>query len=339
MESNYNGYGLSARIPLLPSSSALRFHNIDDGLSSNSNTDRGKEYGYGYEPLESIEVSSSYADDRQSMASETGGYEQNRSRENRPPGARYRTLSYDGFGAGSGGEKRRNDSSNTSKRPTYIHHTSNQPVPPPFLSKSRQAIRGFSDPHVSTHKHPLPLPTPAPKVRLTNRSQNARTSIIYLSLYFALNLLLTLYNKSLLNRFPFPYTLTALHALSATVGGRVLAASGFLGGGDKLRMGSRERLVVAAFSALYASNIAISNVSLHMVTVPVSLVSPPFTFPTRLGIIRLADTRPQFHQVIRASTPVFTIALTTLLFGIRGGGGSKAKIVSLGPVILGVGFA
>lgn len=40
----------------------------------------------------------------------------------------------------------------------------------------------------------------------------------WLTLYFVFNLGLTLYNKSVLVRFPFPYTLTALHAFCGTVG-------------------------------------------------------------------------------------------------------------------------
>jgi len=42
--------------------------------------------------------------------------------------------------------------------------------------------------------------------------------VIWLVLYFAFNLGLTLYNKSVLSEFPYPYTLTALHAFCGILG-------------------------------------------------------------------------------------------------------------------------
>ena len=44
-------------------------------------------------------------------------------------------------------------------------------------------------------------------------------------------------------------------------------------GRTKMRQGQGkvERMVILGFSVLYAVNIAVSNVSLHLVTVPVSL--------------------------------------------------------------------
>ncbi|THG99494.1 hypothetical protein EW026_g2873 [Hermanssonia centrifuga] len=62
------------------------------------------------------------------------------------------------------------------------------------------------------------------------------------------------------------------------------------------------------FSTLYAVNIAVSNASLHLVTVP-------------------------FHQVVRATTPIFTMMLSMLLYNT---GYSREKLYSLMPVILGV---
>ncbi|KAJ8521486.1 hypothetical protein ONZ45_g1807 [Pleurotus djamor] len=260
--------------------------------------------------------------------------------------------------------------------------------------------------------------------------------LVPLCLYFTLNLLLTLYNKLVLVRFPFPYTLTALHALSGTCGAHLLIhspsltfrisdthrqplslrnlslsglidylyfppvfarytwrlrrlwrilASFFIGAkahrpltspsstptrsdpdthrhsdadvmdpfyssvhsGMQSRPGTpashrqpfserhpdtprvhheltstsivqtrtshldltpKETLVIIAFSVLYTINIAVSNMSLGLVTVP----------------------------VVRSSAPFFTIALS---IGILGQRASRAKLISLVPVIMGVGFA
>ncbi|KAI0826145.1 TPT-domain-containing protein [Irpex lacteus] len=130
----------------------------------------------------------------------------------------------------------------------------------------------------------------------------------WLVLYFSFNLLLTLSNKSVLTSFSFPYTLSALHALCSSLGGLILRWHGFY---EPKRLSGHEEAALAAFSFLYSLNIAVSNVSLNMVTVP-------------------------FHQVVRAVTPIFTLFLSALLLNTQF---TSAKLVSLAPVILGVIFA
>lgn len=64
-------------------------------------------------------------------------------------------------------------------------------------------------------------------------------------------------------------------------------------------------------------NIAVSNISLQLVTVP-------------------------FHQVVRATAPAFTILVAWLLGASRGKGllgVGGIKLLSLVPVVAGVGFA
>lgn len=90
----------------------------------------------------------------------------------------------------------------------------------------------------------------------------------WLILYFILNLVLTLYNKVLLVSFPYPYTLTAVHALFGLVGGTSLQLRNVYR--PKSLWGS-DHIVLAAFSVLYSVNIAVSNASLGLVTVPVGL--------------------------------------------------------------------
>ena len=96
------------------------------------------------------------------------------------------------------------------------------------------------------------------------------TQEFWLALYFFFNLSLTLYNKVVLVHFPYPYTVTALHALCGTVGGWSLLARGFF---VQKRLTASDGMALVMFSILYAINIAISNVSLNLVTVPVSLPS------------------------------------------------------------------
>ncbi|KAL6306973.1 triose-phosphate transporter family-domain-containing protein [Sparassis latifolia] len=77
---------------------------------------------------------------------------------------------------------------------------------------------------------------------------------------------------------------------------------------NKLVLG---HLALAVFSVLFAVNIAVSNISLELVTVP-------------------------FHQVVRAATPIFTTGLSILLFGTQF---SRMKILTLVPVMAGVALA
>ncbi|KAI0080410.1 hypothetical protein K474DRAFT_1657828 [Panus rudis PR-1116 ss-1] len=133
----------------------------------------------------------------------------------------------------------------------------------------------------------------------------AHSQLTWLLLYFTFNLFLTLSNKSVLNSFPFPYTLTAVHALCSTLGCATLRAHGYF---ISKRLSFRHEVILAMFSVLYAVNIAVSNISLNLVTVP-------------------------FHQVVRAITPIFTILISTFLLENRT---SNHKVTALIPVIVGV---
>ncbi|KAJ7151432.1 TPT-domain-containing protein [Mycena crocata] len=154
---------------------------------------------------------------------------------------------------------------------------------------------------------PFSSPT-SPKFKQPVLRTPADSPSFWLAMYFCFNLGLTLYNKGVLVRFPFPYTLSALHAFFGTIGGTVLAQNGYF---VPSRPSLREGVVLVAFSILYAINIVVSNVSLQLVTVP-------------------------FHQVVRAATPLFTILFSSILFGAQS---SRPKKISLIPVVAGVGFA
>ncbi|GES83663.1 triose-phosphate transporter family-domain-containing protein [Rhizophagus clarus] len=108
--------------------------------------------------------------------------------------------------------------------------------------------------------------------------------------------------------FPFPWTLTGVHALCGAIGSYSFY---WLGIFTPSRLNERESMVMLLFSVLYTINIAISNVSLHLVTVP-------------------------FHQVVRAMTPIFTIILSILFLKKNF---STMTYISLLPVVFGVVFA
>lgn len=138
--------------------------------------------------------------------------------------------------------------------------------------------------------------------------QRLDTPACWLLYYFILNLSLTLHNKFVLVKFPFPWALTATHCLLASAGSQILRSQGAF---TPAKLNMRENAILAAFSLLFTINIAVSNLSLNLVSVPL-------------------------HQVIRASTPLFTIAVGFLFLNKSF---SAKTLLSLVPVIAGVGLA
>ncbi|KAG2197655.1 hypothetical protein INT47_002362 [Mucor saturninus] len=136
------------------------------------------------------------------------------------------------------------------------------------------------------------------------------SSMLWLAMYFFLNLGLTLYNKVIMAmfQFPFPWALTAIHTLCGTIGSYLFWKLGLF---KPAKLGERENMVMLMFSVLYTINIAISNVSLNLVTVP-------------------------FHQVVRAMTPVFTVMLNVMFLKKSYSGKVYTSLI---PVIAGVAFA
>ncbi|OXH64026.1 hypothetical protein J000_06448, partial [Cryptococcus neoformans] len=181
------------------------------------------------------------------------------------------------------------------------------PYDPPHLAAARRSENGYAPAlfHPLTGKEAQYGSTPTvhpAKVPFTE------SAAYWLALYFVFNLGLTLFNKFVLVSFPFPYTLTGLHALSGCAGCYIALERGAF---TPARLTRKENVVLGAFSVLYTINIAVSNISLQLVTVP-------------------------FHQVVRASTPLFTIFISSIFLRTRF---SIMKLVSLLPVVAGVGFA
>ncbi|KAK4691895.1 hypothetical protein P7C71_g5202, partial [Lecanoromycetidae sp. Uapishka_2] len=150
------------------------------------------------------------------------------------------------------------------------------------------------------------------------------TKVKFLSFYFATNLGLTLYNKFIMltvsspksfetnlantAQHSSPYLLTALHCLAGVIGTQVL----FLAGAFTIKpLTAKDKLKLTAFSILYTANIAISNASLDLVTVP-------------------------FHQVVRAISPVFTVGIYHLIYNAIY---TPQTYISLIPITLGVALA
>lgn len=105
-------------------------------------------------------------------------------------------------------------------------------------------------------------------------------------------------------QFHFPWLLTCLHASFASMGTYAMLQLGYF----KLsRLGRRENLALVAFSALFTANIAVSNLSLAMVSVP-------------------------FYQTMRMLCPIFTILIYRTWYGRTY---SYMTYLSLVPLIIG----
>jgi hypothetical protein len=138
---------------------------------------------------------------------------------------------------------------------------------------------------------------------------STRTKMLCLGLYFVMNLSLTLYNKAVLGHFNFPWLLTTFHTSSAALGCLTIMLT-WPSSLSLSRIAKRDHLILLAFSVLFTVNIAISNVSLAMVSVP-------------------------FHQIVRSTTPVATV----LIYRWLGRSYASMTYISLIPIIIGVGLS
>ncbi|KAJ2453132.1 hypothetical protein EV183_002472 [Coemansia sp. RSA 2336] len=111
-------------------------------------------------------------------------------------------------------------------------------------------------------------------------------------------------------QFGFPWLVTAVHSLGGIIGMRLLAYTGHF---TPVYLDYNQKRLLWIFSALYTVNIAVSNVSLHYVSVPL-------------------------HQVVRGTVPVFTVMIS-LVWKTAPEGYSWRVYASLVPVVLGVGLS
>jgi drug/metabolite transporter (DMT)-like permease len=88
-----------------------------------------------------------------------------------------------------------------------------------------------------------------------------------------------------------------------------------------------DHIVLVAFSILYSVNIAVSNASLGLVTVPVGLFA---------SCSNVLVNGQQLHQIVRAATPFFTTIFSWYLFDVRF---NCYQISSIGIVVIGVGLS
>ncbi|KXS99287.1 hypothetical protein AC578_6209 [Pseudocercospora eumusae] len=134
---------------------------------------------------------------------------------------------------------------------------------------------------------------------------STRAKLLFLAAYFFLNLFLTLSNKSVLGTARFPWLLTAVHCSATSIGCFAMLGMGAL---TLTPLGLRENLTLFAFSFLFTVNIAISNVSLAMVSVP-------------------------FHQIMRSTCPVVTILIYKFCYAREY---SKTTYLTMIPLVFGV---
>lgn len=173
-----------------------------------------------------------------------------------------------------------------SPRRQYFDYSITTPSPPNSPSKYedekvQDAVQSY--PCIPPTSYPLPWELPLPSITRSAASHKVsvyddcrtdsppffQSQSFWLALYFCFNLGLTLYNKAVLIHFPYAYALTALHALCGSIGGFALLRLGVY---VPAKLTKADNMALLAFSSLYTINIAVSNLSLELVTIPVSPV-------------------------------------------------------------------
>jgi hypothetical protein len=149
------------------------------------------------------------------------------------------------------------ESFSTAARQNNIHTTR--------FNNNSEYRRLSHSPQVSTGTHSL-LNSNNARLSSASLSEMMDSTTSWLILYFCFNLGLTLFNKLVLQGFPFPWTLTGIQMLSGTIGTQISLKLGFF---QKSELTMREAAIMVAFSVLYTINIAVSNLSLNLVTIPV----------------------------------------------------------------------
>lgn len=113
-----------------------------------------------------------------------------------------------------------------------------------------------------------------------------------LCVYFAINLALSISNKHTLNSFPYPWTITALHAATTYLGSRLFVSSGAISHQPRYSKPQVSQISIFLFSSLFTINIAVSNLSLNTASLA-------------------------FHQVVRSTAPIVVICIQRFWFKTR----------------------
>ncbi|KAF3386830.1 GDP-mannose transporter GONST5 [Penicillium rolfsii] len=126
----------------------------------------------------------------------------------------------------------------------------------------------------------------------------------WLSALLLFGMLLTVHNKFILEKFPCPWLLTGIHSIFSGLGTLLLLKLGYF----KLsKLSTRDHLVLIAYSVLFSVNIFFSNYSLSLVSLA-------------------------FFQIVRNTSPIFTVLMERLLFARSY---SLATYIALVPIVLG----
>jgi Triose-phosphate Transporter family len=135
-------------------------------------------------------------------------------------------------------------------------------------------------------------------------------ALVSISVYFVLNLIVTITNRIIITQTSSPYLLTASHAAASYISTTALARC-LSPQPSSVQRTPCTNAKLAVFSLLFTFNIALSNYTLGLVSLPV-------------------------HQTIRATAPALTILFMVCL-GLRNRHFyTNSTYLSLGPVIFGV---
>ncbi|KAJ5595667.1 hypothetical protein N7450_002125 [Penicillium hetheringtonii] len=130
---------------------------------------------------------------------------------------------------------------------------------------------------------------------------------LWLTAYFGFSMGITIYNKFILGSFKAPWLLTCLHTTFSSIGTFIMMKRGYF---QLSELGRKEHFILVAFSVLFTSNIAMSNLSLSLVSLA-------------------------FFQIIRNTVPLFTVLIYRIWFSRSY---ATATYLSLIPIVAGAGM-
>ncbi|TGO37363.1 hypothetical protein BHYA_0099g00220 [Botrytis hyacinthi] len=185
--------------------------------------------------------------------------------------------------------------------PFFLPSYAQQQPPSPLFSPVSAPIQ------FCPHRPAAPIPAEPPSPEFYFDSENQR---ITEEMDCAVDYPIEIYQSRLrlaLIAYPYPWLLTAWHALCSSVGTNV---SRRLNSQNLEHRSQRKNYYILLFSILYTINIAVSNVSLGIMTIP-------------------------DHLVIRSTIPIFVLILS-FLFRLHTRPYSPLTILSLLPLTLGV---
>ncbi|KAL3425714.1 triose-phosphate transporter [Phlyctema vagabunda] len=194
---------------------------------------------------------------------------------------------------------RRNQGVAGGERPATPYNTRSNTPEPLLINKHRRNIANIEE------QVPLNIGEAA---AIQNMGDEARFTVVgKLAIYLVLSVAVTLFNKSILITYPYPWILTCFHSVATALGTRLLAHVGDYLTPVEISQVQPDSFSMIAFAFLYTLNIAASNTSLGLTSVTIDQTVRA-AIPVLTALIYAT-----FYKRFRSAATYFTLLM--LLMG------------------------